>query len=241
MFEHSRNKSQCSYSPRKVTIWVIRLKASIRFTHLFCLSDMNSEMLPMRKSEHTSYCGTILFFVQSTRCLQGEWVGHSQVKYPGNTSNTCPALLQEILQREGGGGGGGEDRGGGGHLFFLKCEIWSFTTVISQSNHRRAVSCLLQWDERSHISDGEGAYKAVITLRQDEGTVRNFHLKDSYPFCNCTLIFLRIYLLNNFRNPSMHSGGFGTGYNFDQTEWWLKCVVKNQLSYSSHSMSFILS
>lgn len=41
-----------------------------------------------------------LFFVLSTRCLQGEYFGSGQVKQPGNTSNTCPAQHQEVLRRE---------------------------------------------------------------------------------------------------------------------------------------------
>lgn len=39
-----------------------------------------------------------LFFVQSTRCLQEGCVRSGQIKYLRNTSNTCHALLQEILQ-----------------------------------------------------------------------------------------------------------------------------------------------
>lgn len=48
-----------------------------------------------------------LFFVLSTRCLQGEYFGSGQVKQPENTSNTCPAQHQEVLR-------GGEEEGAAG-------------------------------------------------------------------------------------------------------------------------------
>lgn len=65
--------------------------------HMFCFSSMQelwNEKLPIRIREGESYCGTLLFFVRSSRCLLRGWLRPSQPKHTGNTSNTCPALLQ---------------------------------------------------------------------------------------------------------------------------------------------------
>lgn len=70
--------------------------SALPLTHVLLLRyELSDENLPTRIRERKSYCGSPLFFVQSTRCLQGVWVGSVQVKYPGNTPNMCPAWPQE--------------------------------------------------------------------------------------------------------------------------------------------------
>ncbi len=162
--------------------------------------------------ENASYYGTLLFFVQSTRCLQGEWVGPGQVKYPGNTSNTCPARLQEILRREG--------RMGGGGLVSKMWKTWNFTaitiTIIAEKCHSHTSK---KW-KMSHLCGWGRPYSSHITAwRNTEWLLRSdfltFHLKNSCIFC--TLYFgvsfhlLRVHLCT--------VEVFVTGYNFHQPTW----------------------
>ena len=80
-----------------IALYFLKLELSaLLLTHVLLLRcELGDEKLPARIRERKSYCGSRLFFVQSTRCLQGVWVGSGQVKYPGDTSNTCPARPRE--------------------------------------------------------------------------------------------------------------------------------------------------